>query len=360
MTALDERKGLPSASEMSRVVNCPASRSRAIALNFAPVPDRDTSRQQGTDLHSAMAGELDDEDVEQDDLQTAIDICRHREENLLVQLGFKEPEIHIEERLWLTHKGAQIASGKPDKVFLENGRFLIVEYKLARKDQPRPSKNVQLIFQAILTAEHYGVTEGILAVIPAWRPMPPVAEITKAELEDWKQTILEAIGESEGPNPSAQAGPWCDHCDARFLCPEAISIVRQASELNPDSVMTDSPEQMVSNYEVVQHAKGTIKVWEEQTRARLQQDPASIPGLRITEGAKEKKFSKTVAFFTRLFSVYPLEAIAPALGVTPTSLAKVISPGKGQKAAKTTLEEEFSEHLIETQKSGSIERVTTL
>jgi hypothetical protein len=217
--------------------------------------------------------------------------------------------------------------------------------------------NPQLIGYAVLVAQEHGLTDGVLAIVPAWRQTPPVAEISAQQITQWRAAILEAIAEAKGTSPRAKAGTHCDYCPVRPFCPEAWEIVQEAAQLNPNEVMFDSPETVLSNFDKAKHAEGTIKVYLEQVKARLASQPDSIPGLTIGKGAETKNIPGCLENYNRLTALYAPEVVLAAVKWTPAALAKVISPGKGQKVAQKALEEELSEIIDVKVKAGAIERV---
>lgn len=342
---------------MARTMNCPAWMGRASAVELQELPQKAWTTD-GQRAHAVLSGDEDEESIEDsDDLALAVEICRNREQMALISAGFEEPHCHIEQRIFLyDDAGNKVASGQPDRVWIEGDRFFISDYKTGRKDAPAPALNPQLIMYAVLVAQEHGVTQGVLAIIPSWRPMPVVAEIGAEQIAQWRKAILVAIVEAGSPSPHATAGPWCDYCPFRPACPEAWAIVDQASKLNPkDPDMFENPSLLIERFRLAQHAKGTIKAYEEQIKARLAALPESIPGMHIGKGAELKTIPGSTPVYARLTSLYAPSVVLAAVKWTPAALAKSICPGKGQKAVQKTLEEELSDIIIKSNKSGSIE-----
>lgn len=357
LTNPDERSGMPSASTLARTMACPAWLGRSAALKLAPVEEK-TWTTGGTLAHSVLAGEIDDDEIDDDEIDMAVGICRHKEEMLLVQSGFEDYETIIEKRMWLLDDaGNRVASAKPDRVHIEKGRFFTSDFKTGRKDALEPALNPQLIIAAVLIAQDYGITDGVLAIVPAWRKTPPVAEIGSEEIAQWRAAILSAVSESQRPGAGAKTGPHCQYCPVRPFCDEAWDIVRQASKLDPSSIMQDQPEQITENFDIAKHAEGTIKAFLEQIKARLGSEPDAIPGLTIGKGGETKTIPGSLDVFNTLTEKYSTEIVLRAVKWTPTALAKAITPGKGQKATQKNLEEEFSDIIVRGTKAGSLERV---
>jgi len=345
-------------SSMARTLECPAWIGRAATAQLEALPEKQWTAD-GARAHDVLSGDLDEEDVEDsDEVSMAVGICQHKVEMLLVGAGFEDPVVHIEQRIFLRDdRGNAVASGKPDRVYIEGTRFFLPDFKTGRKDAPAPAMNPQLIGYAVLVAQEHGLADGVLAIIPAWRQTPPVAEINAEQIAQWRAAILDAIAESNGPSPRAKAGPHCDYCPARPFCAEAWEIVKQATQLSCDTTMFDSPETVLSYFETAKHAEGTIKSFLEQVKARLNSQPDSIPGLVIGKGAQTKTIPGGCENFDRLTALYSPEVVLAAIKWTPAALAKVISPGKGQKAAQKALEEELASIIEIKPKAGAIERV---
>lgn len=353
----DPHNGLPSASSMQRTLSCPAWLSRSASAQLEAISEKSWTAS-GTRAHAVLSGDDDEESIEDDDeIALAVGICKMREEMALVAAGFEDPVAYIEQRIFLEDDhGTHVASGQPDRVYIENGRFFISDYKTGRKDAPAPALNAQLIAYAVLVAQEHGITHGTLAIIPAWRPVPVVAEINEEQIRIWRAAILEAISEARGPSPRAEAGQWCDYCPFRPCCPEAWEIVSQASQFNPkDPSMFEDPQSIIANFRTAKHAEGTIKVFMEQIKARLALLPDSIPGLRIGEGSTMKTIPGSLSVFERLTGLYSPASVLSAVKWTPASLAKVLAPGKGQKLAQKGIEEELADIIVQKEKAGSLE-----
>lgn len=346
-------RSIPSGSTMARTIACPAWLSRSREVPFR-VPDKQWATD-GTKIHAIGLSDDEDEDAEEttDEIEMAVEVCRHKEEMLLSSIGFEDYETITEERLWMVDRtGKRLASGQPDHVHIEEDRFAIFDWKTGRKDVPAPAKNPQLISYAIMVAEKHGLTDGFLGIIPAWRQTPPVAEISNAELAQWREHILSAIAEATGPNPRAEAGSWCDYCPVRPFCDEAIAIVKR---FQLGTIMQTTPAELIETFTLAKHAQATIKDFLEAVKARLTEEPGAIPGLTIGKGAEMKTIPGSEQAVSRLLELYSPDIVYRAAKWTPAALAKSITGGKGAKKAQEALEEELSDLIVTKQKSGSLE-----
>lgn len=345
---------MPSMSSMARTMACPAWIGRAAIADLTPLPEKSWTRD-GTAAHDALAEDEDIEEIDSDDVALAVGICREKEGMLLAQSGFEEYTTHIEERMFLKDdEGNPVASGQPDRVHIEGKRFAIVDFKTGRKDAPSPARNPQLIGYAALVAQRFGLTDGVLFIVPAWRQTPPPAEISAEDIATWRTAMLSAIAESNAPHARAAAGEWCDYCPVRAVCTEAWALVKKASQLPPIS-MQDSSADILDNYTLAKHAQKTIEVFLETVKARLGADPSSIPGLRIGKGSEMSIIPGSQEAWRVLTSLYAPSIILAATKWTPAALAKALTGGKGAKAAQKVLEDELAGIITKKAKSGALE-----
>lgn len=351
----DPREGLPSCSSMARTMACPAWIGRAASANLAPVPEKKWTAD-GTIAHDVLAGELDEEEIEDDDdLASAVRTCQIHEEKMLIAAGFEDYVTHAEKRIFLLDdNGKRVASGQSDRVHIEGKRFAIIDYKTGRKDVPQPAMNPQLISYAILAAQEYGVTEGYLGISYAWRQTPPMAFIDAPTLASWRESILIALESANQPNPTAKAGPHCDYCPVRWECPEAWDIIRKAKETLTNTDMT--VDQIAEHYDLAKHAEATIKVFLEQVKARLIAEPGTVPGLTLGKPSETKSIPGSESVWNRLTSLYAPGLVLAACKWTPAALAKSLTGGKGAKAAQKVLEEELADIIVTKPRAAAIER----
>ncbi len=339
---------------MARTMACPAWIGRAAVADLVPLPEKKWTAD-GTVAHDVLAGETDEEEIEDDDdLLTATRTCKIHEEKMLIAAGFEEYETHIEKRHFLLDDaGNQVASGQPDRVHIAGNKFAIIDYKTGRKDVPSPSLNPQLIFYALLAAQEYGVTEGYLGISYAWRQTPPMAFINSEQLSAWRNSILAALDAAKEETPHAEAGEHCAYCPFRWQCPEAWELVAQANETLKNPNM--NPDQFAVHYDLAKHADGTIKAFLEQTKARLAVE--SLPGLQLGKAGETKTIPITPHSFSVLTGMYDQSTVLLAMKTSPAALAKALTGGKGAKAAQKLLEEELVEIIKVSPRAPAIERV---
>lgn len=334
-------------------MECPAWIGRAAATAMITLPEKKWTAD-GNTAHAVLSGDLDESEVDDDDLDSAIRTCRIHEEKMLISIGFEDFETHSEKRIFLRdHAGAEVASGQPDRVHIAGKQFAIIDYKTGRKDVHSPVMNPQLIAYAVLAAQEYGAEEGYLGISYAWRQTPPMAFIEKDTLASWKESILVALEISKEADAPAKAGAHCEYCPVRWSCPDAWDVVKQAKDTLTIDMTVD---QFAEHYDLAKQAEGTIKAFMEQMKARLNEDPHSIPGLGLGKASETKAIPGSESAYSRMTSLYDPSKVLAAAKWTPAALAKSLSPGKGQKQAQKDIEQELADIIAITPRAPSIER----
>lgn len=216
----DPRHGVPSASAMRRLVNCPPAHRLSIGFS----DESSEAAASGTRIHAVLAGEADESTLDADELGT-LDMCKRQEERL--SLEFNESDtatILRERRLGLTKRGlvaevtqdskaAFVFTGQFDFVQLENNRALVIDYKTGRGNYAEAVDNEQLAALAALVAMKFGVAFVRVALVQPWVGQPTVADYDADALAKAKHWLLAALeAESKATPEHAKAGDWCNYC----------------------------------------------------------------------------------------------------------------------------------------------------
>lgn len=363
----DERAGLPSFSGAERLLHCPG------ALNLARGCGLDTPdtpwRRDGNRGHEVLAGDLDEEEIEDDEsLRQAVERCERVNAELAEGLGFKGGDedggTFLKEQRFFLHgpNGEPVASGKPDRVYMMGRRAFIPDFKLGRLEVLPPALNSQLVGYAVVLAEEYDLDEVVLAIVPAWRKVPPVAIIDREGLATWRAAFLSALEAAKAPDAPRVAGDWCLYCPARPICPQAHDVVTWATGFSVVDQVDAATE--VERFDACKHAQGTIKAYLEYLSARLKADPDAIPGLRRKPDGETFKLPGSVELYDRLKDTFGLDQLLAACAVSINSLASISVGGKPGVKKLTKAGEEAKEKLrarVEDLakvgvKAGSLER----
>ncbi len=234
----DERHGVPSASAMRRISNCPPS-FKLGALFKDPGSDEATT---GDRIHLALETG-DTAGLTVDDLQTW-EMCLDQKNELLSnwigeEMGY---QVFKEVRLGLTTLGLVRDvtpkttwklrfSGKADFVAVFGEGALICDYKTLHGDHDHASENDQLRSLAVLVALRHGVSQVRVAIIQPWKGKPTVADFDKAALEAATAWLHDTLNREELSTPDqANAGDWCKWCPARVNCEAFTRTVLATAE----------------------------------------------------------------------------------------------------------------------------------
>ena len=221
----DERHGVPSASAMRRISNCPPSFKLASYFKD-PGSDEATT---GDRIHAALET-LNTDGLTADDLQT-YEMCLDQKNQLLDEwVGDGDYQVFKEARLGLTHLGLVRDvtpkttwklrfSGKADFVAVYGEGALIVDYKTLHGDHDHASENDQLRALAVLVHLRHGLSQVRVAIVQPWKGKPTVADFDKAALDAATAWLYDTLNREETSTPDqANPGAWCHYCPARVKC----------------------------------------------------------------------------------------------------------------------------------------------
>lgn len=331
--SLDERGDLPSMSSIERIMLCPGSEQLIARLRPA-LPERpeDEWTQSGSRVHDALAADDGDESAMDGLDESEADFAERAKAEvarLLEQFGFGQTaQVIIKDRtrLWLHDDTLNaVASGQPDLVIIENGRFLLVDYKSGWGGATETRSNPQLLGYAVLVAEPYPVTGGHIAVIARARKLQ-VAEVTRDDLANWRAAILSAIALSKTPGAPRFAGhAQCAYCPARPLCPEAWAKVIETLSFTPETLLDGRDR---DRFLLAKHASKTIAAYLALLKAKITENPDAVPGLRKKADAPTFSISDGAAAWQQLQAFMPLEQFLSACKPSLNGLASVLTGGK--------------------------------
>ena len=225
----DERFGVPSASGMHRIANCPASFQ--LSKSFQD-PGSDDSRS-GDRVHLALErwGEHGSEDgLTLDELTTAEMCIDQRNELLDSWVGDDDYEAYKERRLGMTTLGKvfettsypalkYIVTGQADFIAVADKRGLVVDYKTLHGDHDPAEENDQLRTLAVLAARHYKLDHVRIALVQPWKGKPTLAEFNFSALVVAEEWLMDALALERRSTPDqTNPGKWCHFCPARANC----------------------------------------------------------------------------------------------------------------------------------------------
>lgn len=245
MNTFDERRGLPSASNFERLLNCPGSWALE---QSAPEPEESSEATAGTAIHSWLAGDIGDDSLSAEELDIAVTCRRLETEAFLAWVGEETATTYREERLWLRDGLRLIFSGKPDflAVNMIGGSAMLLDFKSGFVDVAESAQNAQLRALAVLVADNYPVDTVTVGVIqPGAGHKVKLATFSDEQLTAATAQVLAAIDESKSPITTLCIGSWCRYCraNAAGTCP----AMRESSLALAKCATTTQPHQLTNN-----------------------------------------------------------------------------------------------------------------
>jgi hypothetical protein len=230
-TEPDPRRGLPSASSLHRLVNCPGSfraAKEAIAAGMAP-PDDSEEAASGTRIHRWLETESDEDwaALGYDEQRTAT-LCQGQRNWLLADFAKRHGEVTWEgreKRLAINAFGIvldaasslnRIGSGQADLIAQAGENLMVIDYKTGRGDITPADANDQLRGLAALVS-HINRGSVEVAIVAPMVGQPTVAVFDRESLKAAKAWLVGKWLDAPRDERTA-AGAWCQYCPARLIC----------------------------------------------------------------------------------------------------------------------------------------------
>lgn len=222
----DERHGVPSASAMRRISNCPPSFK--LASYFKDPGSHEATT--GDRIHAALET-LNTDGLAAEDLQT-YEMCIDQKNCLLEEwigdeMGYT---VYKEKRLVMSPLGkvfddspelriTRIFSGKADFVAVFGEGALVIDYKTLHGEHDHAAVNDQLRALAVLVSLRYKVSQVRVAIVQPWKGKPTVADYSHTSLGSAVIWLMDALDKERDSTPDqTNAGDWCHYCPARVKC----------------------------------------------------------------------------------------------------------------------------------------------
>lgn len=314
----NERFGVPSASELARLVECPNSHKAQ-----AGIPD-DKSKDSsfGDNVHAFLSGDKPWDELTPQEQQSA-EACADAEQwHIDAWKDGDEMTVIRETRLGLTAMNTVVETakfpnasyqftGQMDCLVIQGKRGLLIDFKSLHPDIEEPIDNAQMMSNAVLVADRYALSSVKVVIIAPFLPrMPPaVYDLQGIGASKWwlNQLLERARNSTEADR---KPGKWCKHCKAALNCHALHHGVLQSVELvNPASIagmpgdqqrsamwsiaMNLPPEKHEAAYNGLAMIKRYVDVVEQSFKARVEAGEMSgyvvqeSPGNREVEDAQK-------------------------------------------------------------------------
>jgi hypothetical protein len=290
---MDDRRGLPSSSEMWRLSECSGSkilteslRAKGISLDipnvYATLGERIHASLEGYDVDLSRRAEEIRDDCDKLAVRAASEFLGARES--------LEAEQLVEVRLWYNREGVPFFSGRPDRVSVRPERILDVNFKTGTSAEEDAVANLQMRSEVVLLHDRYPqVPEiGVLLSQPLATRQPEIVIYDQRSMGEAETEILGIVDRATW-DPSRRAGPWCKFCPARAWCPQARELamdlpLRIKGDQLPELPSGPAAAEMMAKLEVAYDILGAV--WE--AFQKKVQAGGDVPGWQISTGKKER------------------------------------------------------------------------
>jgi len=244
---LDERRGVPSASGMDRLHNCPASFEME---RHAPPEEHREDAASGTRIHAVLAGLAAPDTLSAAEIETH-DICQAQAEQVVNDWAAAgcDPVILYEQRIGITQLGTAMDvtpkskarfrfTGQADMIIVDGDRALVIDYKTGRGDTPVAQDNPQLAALSVLVYLRYTVTSVRVAIVQPWAGKPTVSDYSERALQLAHSWLIASLNAAETATPDdALAGDHCKWCKAKAICDTfKNAAIREVEVIEPATI----------------------------------------------------------------------------------------------------------------------------
>lgn len=293
----DPRKGLPSASSMERIVNCPGSfLAERGCVEVASEQDDDAKSGELTHAYCANPCSETLEKLTGHQIATA-EMCMEIADTQARYNGFESAKIVCEKRLWLANELLeQLCSGQPDRIYVDeaNSRAMIADFKTLFGDHAEAPSNWQLRTLAVLVAEIYGVNEVVVVLIqPMVSPQFTTSIYVQDDLVRSSILLRQHLDAANELNALRRAGAWCEHCKAKGNCPEGLGYVLALTFYDRETLAPEKKSELLDRLSVAEKFVDWLKG---NAKRELETNPLAIPGWTLAPGSERRKLvdGKTV------------------------------------------------------------------
>ena len=348
----DPRKGLPSASSLERLHNCPGS-----WLASKDMPDESSDvAESGTRIHRALeTGDMTG--LSADEEQTA-DMCRTQGDKVL---GDWNPDMdgiaYKEQRLGLTRIGGVVIvtddtrsdlvfTGQADLILIDGKRGLVLDYKTGRGEVASAEQNHQLRGLAVMAAWVWRLDSVRVAIVQPWAGPASVADYDRQAIDQSRFWLLDLQERVKLATPDhLNPGAWCEYCKAKACCPALRSVALEPVEhmaltLPADDAtaraalfaraMEMTPQRLAALYRGLKLVGWYQAAIEGAMRKRV--EDGEITGFRMKPGQMREKINDVGAVWSKCEGLgVKAEDFTGACSVTKDALKTLLRDATGAK-----------------------------
>ena len=328
---IDERKGLPSASNAKRFLNCAGSFHAEQGFPDSSNP----ASEAGTRIHDVLAGEAPWStlsDAERDMAET----LNTESDSVLANWESEKPLVTREKRLFLIEDGKELASGKGDLMAFSacGKRALLLDYKSGRGEVDKAGSNLQLRFLAVLMAQENPHLEEItVGVIQIGTPTTLCA-YSKGDIVLSRQNILSGL-KAMALDAPRKSGTWCKYCKAIGVCETAMGESMQIVPQQSFAIGMPLEELLVK----AEIAEIIIESIRDKAKLLLRANPDAIKGYKLSSPVQRRAIKNPEMAYTRLSTILIGSEFASVCSVKVGDLQKLLTKKQqlGVKEGKESL-----------------------
>lgn len=368
-----DRRGLPSASGMERLLLCNGSWQLERTVEIQESPSR--SALDGTMLHEILAGLRPAEGLSERH-QFVVRRCHEIVADLERQLEFPRDaegrRAIVEERFWYYDEShTELYSGQMDYAVVIGSRGLIVDYKTGTGPVTPTAANWQMRASAVLLAHNFELDEVYVAIVqPLAEQDAAVVRYSREDLRRAEVDILVGLRMANAADAARTPGDrQCRYCRAKALCPEVRAQVLDLvpsptngmSSTSKGAVVlpTLSGQELSELLPKLDLVEKVIREIRRQAKETLERDPAAIEGYRLREGAERRNVRDVEEAFRRLSTILTPEQFAACCNLQIGRLEEMLRAvtGETQARSKEILDELLGETIDRRPTDRSIDRI---
>ncbi len=360
---IDERMGLPSASAMDRLVNCPAS---WLLSKHAPPPASTKYAEAGTRIHEALEkGDTSELTSNEADITVQINQMEKAVYDAWVEeFNITDAVVTREQRLILKDNGAPIFTVKIDFYAYSPSqlRALILDAKSGRKDVQPPVTNWQLRSGAVSLFSQLNLVHARVGIVQPFARKQPLCDYEASDLITGWEFLKQALDEIHKPNLKPFPGDYCDYCPCKSICEPAKGYVKYFSGLKSLAWSSVTPAQKLTMWDMCSVATKVIEDVKKNIRFDLKTDPKSVPGLVKGEDGDSRSISNPNGVYMVLSSEikeFTVNDFSNLVSLPMGKLTDYVREAQGctKDEAEDFINTKCAEFIEKNPRAGSIRRV---
>jgi|TARA_Y100000310_G_scaffold283472_1_gene305462 hypothetical protein len=223
-----------------------------------------------------------------------------------------------EQRLWLTHNGSLLMSGKPDLVIIDGDRALVIDYKTGYLETIEASQNLQLRTLAVLVAKNHLVTDVSVAIVqPNIKPGYSIARYDERDLDLAERELRQTLDDARDVNALVNPGEkQCRYCKAKPVCKEAQEVSFSVIEADMTSLDIVRLPDLLERCDLADRVIKAIR----EAALGVVKSGGTVEGWELPGGGKSRSFISVAAVYGAVADVVSREAFMAACDIKISAL----------------------------------------